>query len=224
MRRRNRESGSDFVMRITLSAIGSIAAQPLARFIAGFFCVLLAMFFLFRQLGSWLIAGDTPPEHLDVICTFAGENRRVVYSKELALRYRNAHWVLSDYKDGHGRLLQKNNFDMRRVTIIDTCKSTISEMHALGEWLDRYRPRPSGPAARIQVGLVSSPYHMRRIRIMAARRLSRPDVRWYLLPVPLEKYRWNRDTFRYWWRSNAAASITILELLKIGYFMVTGYW
>ncbi|MBN1575795.1 MAG: YdcF family protein [Chitinispirillaceae bacterium] len=214
-------------MHTTFASIGLICRQPLFRLIAGFAGVLLVLFILFCHVGNWLVAADAPPAHLDVICTFAGDSRRVVYSKELMLRYPDAHWVLSDYKDGHGRLLQKSDFDMRRVTIIDTCKSTISEINALRQWVDRRRPversPTSGKKATLRVGLVSSPYHMRRIRIMAGRRLNRADVRCYLLPVPLEEYRWNRDTFRYWWRSNVATSITILELLKIGYFLLTGY-
>ena len=216
-------------MRIMVKTIRSIAGQPLARFIAVFFAVLAITLIIFRQLGDWLIAADPPPPRLDVVCTFAGDRQRVVYSKELMFRHPEAHWFLSDYKNGHGRLLQKNSFDMHRVTIVDTCNNTVSEVNALCEWLDRYRPPPpsgasGGDAVRLHVGLVSSPYHMRRIKIIASNRLSRPDIRWYLLPVPLEQYRWNRDTFRYWWRSGVITSITVLELMKIGYFLLTGYW
>lgn len=205
--------------------IQSTTARPLAFFFIVFFIVTATVLLIFRQLGNWLVASDPPPEHLDVICTFAGDSRRVVYSKEFMHRYPQAHWFLSDYKDGHGRLLQKSNFDMSRVTIIDTCTNTVSEIVSLRHWLDRCRPVPpsgGGAAVRINVGLVSSPYHMRRIRIMAERCLNRPDVRWYLISVPLEEYQWDHNTFRYWWRSGNVASITLLELLKIVYFLLTG--
>lgn len=200
--------------------------QPLARFVAGFLCVTFAVFFAFRQLGVWLIAADPLPERLDVVCTFAGESRRVDYSKKLVLRYDGAHWLLSDYKDGHGRLLQKNAFDMRRVTIFDTCKNTRSEINAMHQWIERYRCSPLTPghdAAPLEIGLVSSPYHMRRIKIMASRHIGNNHLRLHLLPVPLEEYQWSRDTFRFWWRSNYITSLSLLELGKIGYYLVTGY-
>lgn len=201
--------------------------QPLLRFVAGFLCVTLAVFVAFRQLGVWLIAADPPPARLDVIFTFASESQRVDYSKKLVMQYDKAHWLLSDYKNGHGRLLQKSDFDMRRVTIIDTCKNTLSEINALREWLVGYRTglvAVGRDAPTLDIGLVSSPYHMRRIKIMASRHLGNPHLRIHLLPVPLDAYSWTRDTFRYWWRSNYITSVSLLELVKIGYFLCTGYF
>jgi len=217
------------IMRMDFNLIRSLIQKPLVRLVALFFFGTLAAFILVRQLGNWLVAADALPAGLEVVCTFAGESRRVEYSKTLMLRYPGAHWLLSDYKNGHGRLLQKSNFDMQRVTIIDTCKNTIAEIDALQHWLDRTYPATHAAESGketvlIRVGLVSSPYHMRRIKVMAGRRINRPDIRCYLLPVPLEEYQWNRDTFRYWWRSNVITSVTVLELLKIGYFLLTGYF
>jgi len=188
--------------------------------------MLLLGLFMFRHAGTWLIAQDTPPQHLDLICTFAGDGKRVEYSKELMLQHTNAHWLMSDYRNGHGRLLSKSNFDMRRVTIFDTCNNTLSEVYAVREWLDRNFPpryKKSGHGTLIHVGLVSSPYHMRRIGIMAHRKLRHNDIRFYLLPVPLDRYNWTKDTYRYWWRSKTITSLTLAELLKTGYFLLTGY-
>ena len=207
----------------TRNAVSALLRQPLARFIAGFLLVTLAVFIAFRQLGLWLIAADPVPARLDVICTFAGESRRVDYSKKLMLQNNDAHWLLSDYKDGHGRLLQKSNFNMRRVTIFDTCKNTHSEINAMHEWIEHYRHMSGRDTATLDIGLVSSPYHMRRIKIMASRHLSGAHLRIHLLPVPLDDYRWTRDTYRFWWRSNYITSLSLLELVKIGYFLLTGY-
>jgi uncharacterized SAM-binding protein YcdF (DUF218 family) len=219
---------SDFhIITAIIKPVARLFRQPLARFIAGFLCVTLMVFIAFRQLGIWLIAADPPPRRLDVICTFAGESRRVDYSKKLMLQHNGAHWLLSDYKDGHGRLLQKNNFDMRRVTIFDTCKNTRSEINAMHEWIVRYRHSgltPGCDTATLDIGLVSSPYHMRRIKIMASRHIGNDHLRLHLLPVPLDEYQWSRDTFRYWWRSNYITSLSLLELVKIGYYLVTGYF
>lgn len=180
----------------------------------------------FRHIGTWLVVTDAPPVSLDAVCTFAGENVRVDYSKKLAESYLAAQWFLSDYKDGHGRILQKNNFDMSRVFITDTCKSTISEITAIGRWVNNLRidQDRKGDTGTLHIGLVSSPYHMRRISIMANRRLRTERIRIYFLPVPYDYYPWNRDSFRHWWRSNTTVSITTSELLKLSYFMLTGYF
>lgn len=200
--------------------------HPLARLIAGFLCVLLVFTVVLLRVGDWLTPSDPLPGSLDLIVTFGGDNQRVVYTKELMTRYPEAHWLLSDYKNGNGRILQKNNYDMRRVTIVDTCKNTLSEINAAAGQIAVFTAkRSAGNKAenRLTVGLVSSPYHMRRIDLMARRYLSRLNIRYVLLPVPLKKYQWGEKTFRYWWRSNFITSITMLELLKIGYFLLTGF-
>jgi hypothetical protein len=189
---------------------------------------IIVAFLFIVNLGAWLIVADPLPSQLDVICTFAGENLRVVYSKNLMSRYPAAHWILSDYKNGHGRLLQKSHFDMERVTIIDTCDNTLSEIDAFSHWISHNAPRhpilgADSGKRRLQVGLVSSPYHMRRIKLMAERRLNQTKTQFHLLPVPLEKYGWNKVTIRYWWQSNVVSSTFMSELVKIGYFLLTGY-
>ncbi len=193
-------------------AVLSLFRKPVVRFFTlGILAVLAALTGISR-LGVWLLVSDTPPADLDVIGTFAGERRRVDYSRELMGRYPDAHWFLSDYKNGHGRILQKTSFDMSRVSIVDTCKSTISEITALREWIDStVSARRTAPGTQLHLGLVSSPYHMRRIRIMAGRRLKIKNVKFHFLPVPLETYGWTKDSFRFWWRSNAIASITCLK-------------
>jgi uncharacterized SAM-binding protein YcdF (DUF218 family) len=197
--------------------------HPLVRPVVLVLAVVLAALLVLRGLGTWLIAADPVPERLDVVCTFAGESYRVNYSKQLVLRFPDAHWLLSDYKNGHSRLLQRSDFDMRRVTVIDTCKNTRSEINALRGWIAAYRASPGAGTRPLDIGLVSSPYHMRRIQIMASRYIGNHHVRIHLLPVPLEHYQWDRNTFRYWWRSNYITSVSLLELVKIGYFMLTGY-
>jgi uncharacterized SAM-binding protein YcdF (DUF218 family) len=202
------------------------ANRPLTWLILGFLCLLLTFTFVVFRLGDWLTPSDPLPGSLDLIVTFAGENVRVEYSKELMSRYPEAHWLLSDYKNGYGRILQKNNYDMQRVTVVDTCKNTLSEINAAAAWIsDSNRNSVAGNEAkrRLSVGLVSSPYHMRRIDLMARRYLSRLGIRYALLPVPLKKYQWGEKTFRYWWRSQLITSITMLELIKIGYFLLTGF-
>ena len=71
---------------------------------------------LFINLGSWLDVSDPRPPHLDYIFTFAGEQARVNYSREIMKANPDAHWFLSDYKNGYARLLRKDGFDMERIS------------------------------------------------------------------------------------------------------------
>jgi uncharacterized SAM-binding protein YcdF (DUF218 family) len=201
--------------------------HPAVRLVTIVITLLLIVSFGMLRLGDWLTPADPLPEHLDLIVTFAGEQYRVNYSRELMLKYPDAHWFLSDYKNGYSRLLEKNRFDMKRVSVVDTCSNTLAEVRAAAGWIADSIPLEQIPASGSRrpytIGLISSPYHMRRIDLMAHRYLSSPDLRYVLLPVPLGKYRWEKKTFRYWWRNEFITSITISEFVKIGYFLLTGY-
>ncbi len=169
--------------------------------------------FSFRNVGRWLIISDAVPSRLDVVFTFAGENVRVSYSKELMSRFDDARWILSDYKDGHSRLLRKSNYDMSKVLVIDSCKNTYSEVNAL---MDQLRSCDK----ELYVGLVSGPYHMRRIKMMLSRQERIPNVNFVFLPVPLERYNWTDSMIRRWWKSGSVSSAVVSEIQKIVYFML----
>ena len=53
-----------------------------------------------------------------------------------------------DYKDGHSRLLKRSNYDMSKVSVIDSCRNTYSEVDALMK-------RLSSQKEELHVGLVS---------------------------------------------------------------------
>jgi uncharacterized SAM-binding protein YcdF (DUF218 family) len=172
-----------------------------------------------RSAGSWLIVSDPVPDKLNMIFTFASESERVGYSKELLSRFTSATWVLSDYKNGFSRILRKDNFDMSKVMTIDTCSSTRSEINVINEWLKSHQ-NSIGSGSKYSVGLVSSPYHMRRIRMMIHRNIHQKNVTFYYLPVPLDRYNWNPSMFRNWWESEVISKVVISELQKIVYFFL----
>ncbi|NLP00977.1 MAG: hypothetical protein GX089_00640 [Fibrobacter sp.] len=174
---------------------------------------LAVLVFSFRNLGKWLMVSDPLPGHLDIVFTFAGENVRVSYSKELMSRFSDAHWMLSDYKDGHSRLLKRSNYDMSKVSVIDSCRNTYSEVDALMK-------RLSSQKEELHVGLVSGPYHMRRIKIMLSRYPETKNYHFYFLPVPLERYNWTDNMIKKWWRSGTVSSAVISEVQKIVYFFL----
>jgi hypothetical protein len=185
------------------------------------FAMLLVSTVIFlRNAGTWLLISDTVPERLDMVFTFAGENVRDAYSRELMQRFPDAHWLMSDYKEGYSRILRRENYDMSRVSIVDTCKNTLSEVHTLLTWIDK---KDSSLLKRkdsvVYVGLVSGPYHMRRIKMMIEKNLPEHQVRFFFLPVPLERYKWTDDMFKKWWKSPVFDSVSS-EITKIIYFFL----
>jgi hypothetical protein len=184
--------------------------------------------FVFFHIGGWLVVSDPPPPRLDYIYTFAGENPRLWYSRELMERYKGAHWVLCDFNHYYSRILNRNGFDMTRVSIIDTASYTLSEVRALADWLRAHPPAQKAfhPATRtdtaavetpLQIGLVSNPYHMRRIQFMVKDvfRDSTKSFRFYYLPVPFERFQWSRGDKRQWWRVKAHRSFVGSEIGKL---------
>lgn len=172
----------------------------------------------FRNFGSWLIVSDTMPDSLDVILTFAGETQRVSYSKELTARFPQAKWVLSDYKNGYERILRNDSYDMSRVFAVDTCTNTRSEANMFMQWLGSHAASIHS-GGKVRVGLVSSPYHMRRIQLIMERMKGHDNYDLYYLPVPLDRYKWTPRMFRKWWRSEDVSRVVVSEAQKMAYYL-----
>jgi hypothetical protein len=182
----------------------------------------LAAAALFLKTGTWLLVSDPLPQRLDAIFTFAGENARITYSRELTQVYPGARWVISDHDHLYERILARNNFDLRRVDFIDTCTHTLSEVKGLADWLRAGRTAAvqtgtagTQTAGALHIGLVSAPYHMRRISIMVNDVFSGDSARLYYLPVPLQRYGWTRDDFAHWWRSKTIRGLAGSEAGKL---------
>ncbi len=180
---------------------------------------LVLCLFLLLNMGRWLMINDPIPEKLDLIVTFAGEQQRVAYSRELSMKFPQSFWLLSDYKNGYSRLLRKSNFDMSRVHIVDTCQNTVSEIDAFAKWIKKNQQRFKGKS-QISVGLVSSPYHMRRIHLIVKKQFKNSNFSFHYLPVPLERYKWTNKMLKYWWRTGSVSRAVISEFQKIIYFIL----
>jgi uncharacterized SAM-binding protein YcdF (DUF218 family) len=186
---------------------------------------------LFFGIGSWLLVRDPEPQRLDIVFTFAGENARMAYSRDLMERHTGAHWVLNDFHHLYSRILSRNGFAMERVSVIDTASHTLSEVNALSDWLRVHRisgakilrDPPSADTQgkakneRLHIGLVSSPYHMRRISFMVRDAFRANDTRYafYFLPVPFERYSWNRSDLAAWWRTKTTRKYVESEIGKL---------
>ena len=179
---------------------------------------------LFLKAGDWLVISEPLPERIDVVFTFAGENSRMAYSRELMGRFPEAHWVLSENLHQYSRILEREGFDMSRVTPVDTCTNTLSEVNGLADWV---RGRRGSDAARaravkaepISIALVSNPYHMRRIHCMVDNVFRGDSLRFFYLPVPRGRYRWAASAdSKYWWQSKVTRSWVESEVAKLFLF------
>jgi hypothetical protein len=187
-----------------------------------------AALFLFLRAGALLVVDDPVPRRLDVIFTFAGENQRVTYSRDLTERFPSAHWVLSDFYHLFSHILERDGFAMSRVTFLDTCTNTLSEVHGLRDWIAGHKdslyksqnavtnsPAVPQKPATLAVGLVSTPFHMRRIRFMMQAVFRDPSIRFYYLPVPLDRYHWTSNDVDFWWQSRTTRSWVKSEVGKL---------
>jgi uncharacterized SAM-binding protein YcdF (DUF218 family) len=184
--------------------------------------------FLFLRAGALLVVNDPVPASLDVVFTFAGENPRISYSRKLTNQFPEAHWVLSDYHHFFSRILQRDGFSMTRVTFLDTSTNTLSEVNGLKDWINSHRD--SLAASRetalqrtavvpenkpLRVGLVSNPFHMRRIKLMAQSVFRDTAIHIYYLPVPLDQYHWTPQDVDRWWQSKSIRTWVASETGKL---------
>jgi len=221
--------------------VANKTAKPIFITLAALIALVGSLAFIFIKVGSWLAVADAFPARLDIIYTFGGENIRISYSRELMRRFPEAHWVISDYGHRYARLLLRQGFDMSRVTILDTCRSTISEVSGLAQWLKNQKGAPqaddsgvldSGESGKpadltsrpLHIGLVSNPMHMRRIRLIAEKTFRDPAIRLHCLPVPPERYGWSRRTIGHWWKVKGLRTWVGLETGKILIFWALFSW
>src|SRR5271157_3377473 len=191
----------------------------------------------YRNFGMWLVASDPLPPSLDAYFTFASDNERILYSKHLYKRYSAALWVLSYPRKRILVPLRKAGLDTSRIVVMDTCANTSSEVACIVNWANTaLRDSASAPARKLsaktkyspgstlRIGLVSSPYHMRRIKVLFSGR--RPDKRaeFFFLPVPFWLCGMKKSDYETWWKNKALAPVVWMEVEKIAYLFWRGLW
>lgn len=168
----------------------------------------------FRHLGTWLIVSDPLPKKLDVIFTFSGGSNRAPYAKELFIKYPESFWVLSYPNSSFLKKPENKDLDTSRITIVDTCTSTHSELLYLSDWLNKHASNKD----TINIGLVSSPYHMRRIKLNAHKFVHNKNCTFYYLPVPFEQDDFSGKQYQNWWKNKYLQRVVTLEIKKIVYY------
>jgi uncharacterized SAM-binding protein YcdF (DUF218 family) len=176
--------------------------------------------FAFRNLATWMVVSDPLPQSLDVIFTFAGDNQRLIYSKELFAKYPQARWIISYPTKKIAIPLKKDGFDTSRIQIVDSCKNTNTEAWFITGWV-RHTIQTAGISRTkpLRVGLVSMPYHMKRIHLDVSRRPRDEACVYYYLPVPFEQYGLTKQDFESWWMNAQLRAAILLEFKKYVYYL-----
>jgi uncharacterized SAM-binding protein YcdF (DUF218 family) len=179
--------------------------------------------YAFCNLALWLVVSDPPPHSLDAIFTFAGETHRIIYSKELFAAHKQARWLISYPSKRIAKTLGKGGLDTSRITIVDTCKNTSSEACFVTQWAANAALEKQGLSGDrpLSVGLVSTPFHMRRIRMEVRRKYKGDGCRFYYLPVPYERYGVTAHVYQTWWLSKPLRQAVLLEFQKYLYYLFT---
>ena len=145
---------------------------------------------LFRNAAGMLVVADPEPEQLDLLFTFGGHENRGKYSAEVFRNHPQVTWVFS-----HGSKkvvrdrLRDDSLSLRRVVFSNRSSSTVQEVKELREWVKREREtRNIRKDVPLHVGLVTSPYHMKRASLLSSLALNSLNVRLYRLPVPFSDY------------------------------------
>ncbi len=203
-------------MRLPVKNISLFAVPLLAALIA--FGV-----FAFRHLALWLVVSDPLPPYLNAIFTFAGETQRIVYSKELFATYKHATWLLSYPSKRIALPLWKEGLDTSRIIIVDSCKNTSAEARFITTWAAHEteaggRYSASRPLA---VGLVSTPFHLRRVKLDVGRRFKGTKCRFYYLPVPFDRYGETRHGYQTWWKNRQLRRAVLFEFEKYLFYLFT---
>ena len=186
-------------------------------------CIAAACAYAFRNLALFLVVSEPLPPSLDAVFTFAGETNRIVYSKELFKQYPHSQWLISYPTKRISVPLGKKGLDTSRIFIVDTCRNTNSEAWYIADWAFRAVKGNNGySAARpLAIGLVSTPFHMRRIRMEVSRKYKGTACRFFYLPVPYEQYGVTKYTYETWWMNKQLRPAVILEFKKFIYYFFT---
>lgn len=170
-------------------------------------------FYTFRSLGNWLVVQDPLTTDLDVIFSFGGTQERAPYAVELQKKYKRAILLVSTAVVAKEKQrLFPLGADTNRIDFIDTCKTTWTEIAFLESWV-----KGKFGDKTVTVGLVSSPYHMRRIKLMMTRRKNINCIPLFL-PVPRERYIQYHYNYNKWWENDKLRNTVINEVKKMIYF------
>ena len=175
-------------------------------------------------METFLVVRSTMPDDLNIIMSFAGAKSRDKYTITLLDRFSDAKWILSGRKkDEYLAALAGEGIDTGRIIFVDHCQNTLDEVHFLKKYLTENNNIRN-------IGLVSSPLHMRRIKLFVEGFIEYgggTDHRFfYYLPVPkrpaysFADMRFSKDVKREWVKIVAYYPLVIIFEIKMKLKMI----
>jgi uncharacterized SAM-binding protein YcdF (DUF218 family) len=202
--------------------------NSLRRCLLGFLAVATVVFAVlgmaFAFAASWLLQSDAP-RAADAIVVLAGDARRARYAGDLFLQGLSTRVLVSrPDRTARERMLDTMTVPFPRAEDIDSqvmqklgvpaasiayfgeaSLSTFDEARALQRKFEGMRPR---------LLVVTSPYHVRRARMVLAGAM--PHAELIVVATPYETFP------QRWWTSQDAARDLLLESTKLGFYILGG--
>jgi len=181
---------------------------------------------LLGQAGGWLNNADQP-QQADAIVVLGGAFERTLYAAELYTGgYAKRIYLSNPVREHSHRLLDEIGINLPSEYEIST-----RLLKRKGVPAEAISPLPGAALSTADEGallkqlfagqqatlvVVTSPYHVRRARMVITRSLENTLVTALFVATPYEKYSGE------WWRDQDSARQTLLELAKIAYYAVGG--
>lgn len=189
-----------------LRIVFTLTALKYRYLLFSFITIISILIFLYQYLGLFLIVKDPLPAKIDILFVTSGDDDRLKYANEIVSKYRDTYFLISKSATD----TQSVNGTLNRSLIVDTCKNTLSEVDLLFSTINE-----NSVTDTINVGIVSSLYHMRRVQILSNkfRKKSTKIINVHYLPalhpqIDLIK------VYKNWWSNKKLRSIVIRESIK----------
>lgn len=166
--------------------------------------------FIIRNLALWLYVDESLPENCDLIFSFGGDHKRMLYASELKRKYPESKIVVSGKKyDWVLKKMAVNGLDSSNTQFIDTFENTLAEMQFIKEYSEKL-------VKDFDVILISSPHHMRRISYLKNKLLSSAEGTYHMTPVPLSFYEdYKGYDLKLWWKNKKLRKFVLSEIFKM---------
>jgi hypothetical protein len=179
-----------------------------------FSILIILILLIIPLLDNFLYLKDDIPENIDVLFTFSGDPERIRYSNDIFIKYNTDFWLLSFSNEISLNSIFDNNDFSNNISIVDTCKNTYSEIISLNQYLMNKFKSDQQP---VRIVLVSSYFHLKRIKLLVNRLIKTQNYYFYYIPVPYDRYQ-NKFNKNYWFIDKHYRNSIIKETIKYIYY------
>ena len=172
--------------------------------------------YVYERIGLWLIVSDQIPRKVDVLFCFGGDKQRVLFAAEILKQHPSTALLVGcpQHDSCHDALNQAGLQDSQ-VIFFDNCTNTVDEVLFLKKWIGSRALKGRADSIPV-VAMISSPWHMRRIALIAELVGLRPLAKLVMVPVPLSCYDLPANAFQKWYETPEVRKRVFREAMKIG--------